>query len=174
MLLLEIFAAWLTADFVVGLVHWWEDRYGDPAWPILGRLVVEPNIRHHSDPRSFLSGNYWHRNYSSILPAAVVAAVSLACGEWWLLLVAVFASQGNEIHGWAHQKCSRFVRGLQMTGLLHSPEQHADHHERPFSTNYCTMTDWMNPVLERVRFWRGLEAVFSCVGIHPRLDREVA
>lgn len=174
MLLLEIFAAWLTADLAVGLVHWWEDRYGDPAWPILGRLVVEPNIRHHTHPRAFLAGNYWKRNCSSIVPAVAVALAAAACGEWWLATVAAFASQGNEIHGWAHQRCSRFVRGLQMTGILLSPEQHADHHEQPFSVNYCTMTDLVNPVLERIRFWRGLEAVFAVVGIRPRLAREAA
>lgn len=174
MSLLEVLAAWLAADLLVGVVHWWEDRYGDPSWPVIGRFVVEPNIRHHRDPRRFLAGNYWQRNYSSIVPAAVAAAVAAACGEWWLGLVVTFASQGNEVHGWAHQKCSRFVRGLQMTGILHSPEQHADHHEQPFDCNYCTMTDWVNPVLEWIGFWRHLEAAFSLVGIRPVPAREVA
>ena len=42
-------SAWLAADLVTGMVHWWEDRYGDPTWPVIGPLIVEPNIRHHAD-----------------------------------------------------------------------------------------------------------------------------
>lgn len=169
-----VFAAWLTADLVAGAVHWWEDRYGDPAWPFLGRVVVEPNIRHHREPRAFLAGNYWRRNSSTIVPAALACAVAAACGQWWLALVAAFASQANEIHGWAHQRCSRPVRGLQLLGILHSPEQHAIHHARPFDRHYCTMTDFVNPVLSTIGFWSAVEWVVACAGHRPRPERAEA
>lgn len=170
-----LLSAWLGADLVTGAVHWWEDRYGNPDWPVIGKFVVQPNILHHTDQRAFLAGNYWQRNWTTIVPALLIAAVAYACGQRWLAIVAMFSSQANELHGWAHQKCSRPIRGLQMLGILASPEDHAEHHETPYSTDFCVMTGWLNPVLERLRFWRTLEALVGCVtGIWPRVEREQA
>lgn len=50
---LYVMAAFLLADFVTGVFHWWEDRYGNPAWPVIGKLVVEPNILHHARNEKF-------------------------------------------------------------------------------------------------------------------------
>lgn len=168
-------AALLAADFLSGLVHWWEDRYGDVAWPVIGRHVIEPNVLHHADQMAFTAGSYWHRNWTSIVPAGIGAAVSLAAGQPFLALVLVLVSQANEIHAWAHQRCSRPVRGMQLLGMFCSPEQHARHHRRPFGSHYCTMTDFLNPLLEAVRFWPGLELlVHRTTGIAPRPDRQFA
>jgi hypothetical protein len=171
---LYVVSAWLAADIATGAVHWWEDRYGDPSWPILGAYVIEPNIRHHKDSRAMLAGGYWQRNWTTIVPAAVVAAVSLACGQPWLALVAGLATQANEIHGWAHQRCSRPIRGLQLLGVICSCDGHANHHRSPFSTDFCVMTDWTNPLLGAVGFWRSLEAIVGLFGIHPRSERAAA
>lgn len=167
--------AWLMADFVTAVIHWWEDRYGNPDWPVLGPLVVRPNIRHHVDQRAFLAGNYWQRNWTTIVPSAVVAAGMYLAGQPWWALVAVFASQANEIHGWAHQKCNRLIRGLQLLCLLSSPEDHAEHHEQPFNTDFCVMTGILNSGLELVAFWRTLETLIGkLTGIWPRSEREQA
>jgi len=171
---LYVVSAWLAADIATGAVHWWEDRYGDPTWPIIGAYVVEPNIRHHQEQRAFLAGGYWHRNWTTILPAAVAAAALLAAGSRWGALVAAFSSQANEIHGWAHRRCSRPIRGLQLLGVLSSQEGHAQHHRSPFSTDFCVMTDWTNPILGAVGFWRVLEAIVGLAGIHPRSERAAA
>jgi ubiquitin-conjugating enzyme E2 variant len=169
-----VFSAWIAADLLTGVVHWWEDRYGNPAWPIVGRLVVEPNIRHHADQREFLAGGYWHRNWTTIVPAASLACLALAIGQFWWALVAAFATQANEIHGWAHQRCSRPIRGLQLLGVLSSQEGHANHQRAPFATDFCVMTDWLNPILSAVNFWRGLEAAVGILGIRPRQERALA
>jgi hypothetical protein len=172
---LYFLAALLVADFLSGLAHWFEDRYGNPAWPVLGPHVIEPNIRHHVDQMAFTGGSYWHRNWTSIVPAGIVAAVSLAAGQHFLALIFVLVSQANEIHSWAHQRCSRPIRGIQLLGVCCSPEQHARHHRRPFAANFCTMTDFLNPLLEAARFWPGLEAlVHRTTGIAPRPDRQFA
>lgn len=169
-----VVSAWLAADLITGVVHWWEDRYGDPAWPILGAYVVAPNIRHHTDQREFLAGGYWQRNWTTIVPAGVASIGFLAAGLWWWALVAAFSTQANEIHGWAHQRCSRPIRGLQLLGVLSSQEGHSRHHRAPFSTDFCVLTDFTNSVLGAVGFWRGLEAVVGMVGIHPRSERATA
>lgn len=170
-----IATAWLAADFLSGLVHWLEDRYGDPAWPVLGPHVIEPNIRHHTDQLAFTLVGYWQRNWTSIVPASIAAAVAYACGHVFAALVLAMLSQANEIHAWAHQRCCRPIRGLQLLGVLQSPEQHATHHRRPFDTYYCVMTDWLNPLLARIGFWPGLETLVRRVtGIKPRPEREDA
>jgi ubiquitin-conjugating enzyme E2 variant len=169
-----VVSAWLAADIATGAVHWWEDRYGDPAWPIVGRFVVEPNILHHTDQRAFLQGSYWQRNWTTIVPAGVASIGFLAAGQWWWALVAAISTQANEVHGWAHQRCSRPIRGLQLLGVLSSQEGHARHHSAPFSTDFCVITDFTNPVLGAVGFWRGLESLIGMVGIHPRSERATA
>lgn len=169
-----IMTAWMAADLFTGIFHWLEDRYGDPSWPLIGPLVVEPNIRHHRDQRAFLTGNYWHRNSTTIVPTAAVCIIALMAGQWWLALVAAFSSQANEIHGWAHQRCSRPIRGLQLLGVLSSQEGHAMHHRTPFSTDFCVLTDWTNPVLSAIGFWWLLEEAARFLGIHPRHERETA
>ena len=167
-------SAFLFAELITGMVHWWEDRYGDPDWPLLGKYVVQPNIVHHSNQTAFTRGDYWTRNWTVFAPALTAAAVAAAFGQWWLALVAAIASQGNEIHCWSHQKCSRPIRGLQLLGVFQSPEQHAKHHTQPFDTNYCVMSDALNPVLQAIRFWQGLEWVVALFGVRPRDERRVA
>lgn len=172
---LLILAAWIVADFLSGLVHWWEDRYGDPEWPILGPHVIGPNIRHHEDQLAFTLAGYWTRNWTSIVPAGIAAAVAYACGHKFFALVLAMLSQANEVHAWSHQKCSRPIRGLQLLGVFQSPEQHARHHKQPFDTNYCTLSDWLNPLLSAAGFWPGLEVMVArFTGIRPRPEREVA
>jgi len=52
-IILEIVITFLIADLVSGLLHWFEDAYGQEHWPITGRLITRPNILHHYDPRYF-------------------------------------------------------------------------------------------------------------------------
>lgn len=167
--------AWLLADFMSGVVHWWEDRYGDPTWPIVGRLVVAPNILHHTDQLAFTRGNYWRRNWTTLVPALTAAGLAGWAG-WWILAAAlVILSQANEIHAWAHQRCCRPVRGLQLLGILQSPMQHAEHHRKPFDRNYCTVSDLLNPVLAAIGWWPAIEAVVGWIfNVWPRLERETA
>jgi hypothetical protein len=167
-------SAWLAADFAAGVFHWIEERYGDPSWPIVGKLVIEPNILHHTDQMRFTHGSYWTRNWTTIMPSMAVAAVAACLGLYWLSLVFVIVSQANEIHCWSHQKCNRFIRGLQLLGVLQSPEQHKTHHRIPFDTSFCTMTDILNPVLNSIGFWRYAEAVVGIFGTRPRPERESA
>lgn len=172
---LHVLSAWLAADLVTGAVHWWEDRYGDPAWPFIGRHVVAPNILHHEDPRAFLAGGLIARNWTAAAPALALAAVFAVLGWWWLALVGVFAACANEVHAWSHQRCSRPIRGLQLLGVLASAEDHARHHRSPFGGDYCVMTGWLNPVLEAVGFWRLAEASIGwTVGVWPRGERAAA
>lgn len=48
----------LVADFLTGLVHWWEDAYADPRWPWpWGLLVAQPNTSTRPGSPSRASGS---------------------------------------------------------------------------------------------------------------------
>lgn len=68
----QVFLLWIAADFITGVIHWWEDTYGNPNWPIVGKYVVEPNLVHHKHPAKLLEGSYWNRINTSFIPAAIL------------------------------------------------------------------------------------------------------
>ena len=61
------------------------------------------------------------------------------------------------------------VHWLQRAGLILSPEHHAIHHAAPHDRHYCITVGWMNPMLDKLGFFRGLEAVVA--RISPRALR---
>jgi ubiquitin-conjugating enzyme E2 variant len=147
-----VILSWLFADFIAGVFHMLEDSYLDEHTPILGKLVGGPNKAHHTDPMGFLNGSYWYRNYTTIIPALIAAAISYFYFPF-LVLTFLFVSQANEIHGWSHQKCNSLIRAFQETGILASPRHHLGHHESPYHIRYCVMSNWLNPFLDMINFW---------------------
>lgn len=165
---MDVLACILIADFLTGIIHWTEDTYGLPTWPLLGREVIEPNIRHHESPAEFTMTSFVYRNYQVIGIAALALSILAGAGllNWQVTLIAVLASMGNEVHAWTHKRPRwAIVRLMQEMKILISPEQHAKHHRRPYDTNYCTLTNWLNPVLDAARFWRAAEWSLSLVGV---------
>lgn len=169
----KIFLCIFIADFVTGLLHWLEDTYGLPTWPIIGQEVIEPNIQHHEHPGWIGSmSTIVSRNYQTMIPAT--AAAMLAIWAWgsfgcYFALTVVLAGLGNEVHTWCHRSNGRLISFLQGIGLAQSPRQHAKHHRAPFDSYFCTLTNFTNECLELVNFWRGLEwAVSKALGIHPK------
>lgn len=162
----------LAADFLSGLVHWWEDTYGDPAWPLLGRTVVEPNIEHHQDPLAFTRRSAWSRNYQTVLPAAAIGAALWAWQgwAWWpAQLTLLLLSWANEVHCWSHRAVNPWpIALLQEMHVLQTSRHHARHHRAPFATQFCVLTNWLNPLLERAQFWAALERLVAACGVPPK------
>lgn len=171
---LYIVFAIAMADFLTGIFHWWEDRYGNPDWYIWGDIIVKPNILHHQDPSAFTRGSYLKRNWTSLLPTLLISSVFFIYQYYFWSLVFVFASQSNEVHCWEHIKPNRFIRFLQKMNVLQNKKTHALHHKRPYDTNYCVMTMMVNPILNRIYFWYWLETtIYWITGIRPRKEREI-
>lgn len=172
----DVLIAWLIADLGSGLFHWFEDRYGDPDWPWpFGEHVARPNIEHHSDPFKITRSSYLARNATTLIPTVPAAAVAAWFGLWSVAAGLLWLSQANELHAWAHQKCSRPIRLLQRVGIVQSPRAHARHHARPFDRSYCVCTNYLNPILESVGFWPGLELLVAIVfRVRPRPERSSA
>lgn len=173
--IVQVLTAWFIADFGSGLVHWWEDRYGNPDWPWpWGEHVVKPNIEHHYDQLKITRSNYFARNCTTLIASAPFVVVAIYF-KWWAVAVGfLWLSQANEIHTWSHQRCSLPIRLLQEAGLLLNPRSHAVHHKRPFDKNYCACTDYLNPILTAIEFWPRLERIIAMLtGIRPRRERAV-
>lgn len=171
MLCLQSIGVLLCADFLSGFFHWLEDTYGNPNWKFIGKHIIEPNLLHHHEPRAFLKGNYWQRNNTSIITGIILIALPLLFGCFSLFYVAciALASQSNEIHRKSHQtnkENGAIITLLQSIGLLQSRRHHGMHHQSPYNINYCIITNYLNPILEFIRFFRGMEwflATFFCI-----------
>ncbi|ABI67354.1 hypothetical protein Mmar10_3075 [Maricaulis maris MCS10] len=165
----------LFADLMSGIVHWYIDTYGDPKTPILGRHVYWPTINHHAQPLDCTRASFWSRNGPNLALSAAFLVVFAATGlinafTLSALATGVFAS---EIHVWSHKpkrKRPMIVRWLQASGVLLSPKEHWQHHTYAHNTRYCTVTNLLNPVLDRLRVFRLVEGVVE--GLARRKPRD--
>ena len=89
-ILLDIFLVILAVDFASGLLHWLEDSYGHADWPVTGKWITAPNIRHHEAPAAFTE-NSWLRSAAVLLVigAVIVAGAWLAGMLTWQVLLFV-------------------------------------------------------------------------------------
>jgi hypothetical protein len=169
----------LVADFISGLFHWLEDSYGDPSWPLVGRLVTQANIIHHFEPRHMTYHSWLSSARGPMAGAAVLLAVAYLAQVpiWPVFLLAIVLGNANEIHKWAHRsrkENGRLITSLQRVGLLQSRRQHAKHHQARKDSHYCVVTNYLNPVLEGVRFWSFLEAaIYLLLRVRRRVDPSI-
>ncbi len=174
---LQIAGCILVADFLSGLFHWLEDSYGQTHWPILGKAVIEPNLKHHSDPRAMTKNSWWKSADLQVLLGGVYLALRWLMNAltWRKALVVSVLVNANEIHKWAHRnpkENGRVITWLQKHHIVQSPRQHGQHHRGLKNSAYCTLTDHLNPLLDRLRFWVRIEvAVYKMFGVRRRLDR---
>jgi plasmanylethanolamine desaturase len=151
-----------TAEFFAGAVHWFEDAYVREDTPILGRFMARPNIVHHHYPRHMTRNSWWQSSWDLCLLSALLVLVAWSCGclTWQVWLFALVAANANEIHKWTHRtrtENGRVISFLQDIRVLQTARHHARHHTDPKNSHYCTMTNFLNPVLDRIGFWDGLE-----------------
>lgn len=162
-LVLQLLLGWLLADFLSGVLHWIEDRFGPGRehWPVLGSLIFTPNIVHHDDPTAFLDSGFVGRNWTTWAAVApIMMLLVLAFGlQPWICAAAIGGAMANEIHAWAHRKtlAPRWALRLQAVGMLQSPRHHAVHHVPDHRRHYCIISDWVNPVLDHFEFWHSIE-----------------
>lgn len=174
---LAIPLALLLADFVGGLVHWAADTYFSEDTPVIGPALIKPFREHHVYPRDICT-----HTFVSIVGNVCILAVPVLSMCLYLLWITqhgllafailctslmVAATVGtNVFHKWAHQENpSAAVRWLQRTRLVLEPRHHQVHHTEPFEMHYCITNGWLNPLLNKIRFFRKLEAGLRFLGI---------
>ncbi|HLH52436.1 MAG TPA: fatty acid desaturase CarF family protein [Verrucomicrobiae bacterium] len=179
MIVFELIGVVLVADFLSGLFHWLEDAYGREGWPITGRLVTIPNILHHHEPRHFTRHGWLESSWLLLCLGLVVLAVAWVCGwlTWEVWLVVILGGNANQIHKWAHRTPAEngpLIALLQRILLVQTARHHALHHTDPKNSHYCVLTNFLNPILDGVRLWDGLEWVtWRAFGVRRRIDTSV-
>lgn len=183
--LLAIPIALVLGDFAGGLVHWAADTYFSEDTPILGQALIKPFRQHHVYPRDICT-----HNLVSIVGNVCILAVPLLTVCLYLLwisdhgllafvilcttLMAAATVATNLFHKWAHQeRPSESVRWLQRMRLVLEPEHHQVHHTEPFNMHYCITNGWLNPLLNRIGFFRKLEAMLRFFGIEAAKENGV-
>jgi hypothetical protein len=169
---LTIFMAWLIADFMSGVVHWAQDRLLDVETAFnFTNSIKRDNDLHHEKPAAMLQISFWENIQISAYFAWPISAILFVMDAPPIITLAVFFSAlGNGVHRWAHMppgKVNIFIKSLQRVGLLCSFNQHSGHHfvngELVMKENatraYCVMSNYLNPVLDRIKFWNLLEYV---------------
>jgi ubiquitin-conjugating enzyme E2 variant len=176
----------LAADLVSGLVHWGADTWGNQTWPIVGPTLIRSFREHHVDASAITRHDFVETNGATalvLLPllAGVHAVTPFGTAAWtpvhsraavFTLSLAFFVFMTNQIHKWSHVDVAPApVRLLQSAGLILTTEHHRGHHAGQHTRHYCITTGWMNPLLDRVDFFRRSERVVQAVtGLRPRED----
>ena len=174
--ILQALGVILLADFVAGLAHWLEDAYGSEATPVVGPLMIKPNIIHHHYPRLFTKNNWWQSSWDLLALGVVILGLAAWLGyfNWQVVLFVVISVNANQVHKWSHMtraEVGPVVAFLQDIRVLQTPRHHALHHTDPKNTYYCPVTNLVNPLLEAVDFWGQLEALIEAItGITHRHD----
>ncbi|MEP6637687.1 MAG: fatty acid desaturase CarF family protein [Acidobacteriota bacterium] len=165
-------------DLVSGLVHWTADTYFSEETPVVGASLVKPFRMHHQYPRDICT----HNLVSTVGNVCIIAVPMLAgClyllwqwpGSGWLefAILCITLMSGatvatNQFHKWAHQEDpSPLVRRLQRMRLVLNPDHHQVHHTHPFNVHYCITNGWLNPLLNKIRFFRRLEGSLRLLGV---------
>jgi ubiquitin-conjugating enzyme E2 variant len=159
----------LAADLVSGLVHWAEDTYArfKPRRKLRWiNLIARDNEVHHRRPRDFLKRSWWQSSWDLVLLGALIIAAAHALGHlsWAVLLFVVLSINANQMHKWAHRNPREnpaLVTWLQRVHLLQTPRRHGKHHGGQRDSHYCVVTNFLNPLLEEVNFWRRLERLVA-------------
>jgi TMEM189-like protein len=165
---------YVVADFISGFVHWAGDTLGDAQTPVFGRGFVTPFRYHHVDPKDVTLHDFVETNGNNCIVVAPVLGVLMmvtprTVGLWFyacttMVFTSLFLFCTNQFHKWAHEeRASGLIRRFQRMGLILSPERHALHHASPQDRSYCITVGWMNPVLDRIGFFRACEAIVSRV-----------
>jgi ubiquitin-conjugating enzyme E2 variant len=183
--LLAIPLSLVLGDLVSGLVHWTADTYFSEDTPIIGPSLVKPFRLHHLYPRDICTHDLVTTVGNVCILAVPVLGVCISLLWFWeasswlaflilcISLMSLATVLTNQFHKWAHQEApSRFVRLLQGTRLVLRPDHHQIHHTKPFNMHYCITNGWLNPLLNRIGFFRGLEAGLRSIGIEVATGSE--
>jgi len=180
----------LIADFMSGLVHWAADTWGNLEWPFVGRTFIRSFREHHVAPSAMCNHDFVETNGDNLmailLPLYLLVRTDIlrnstdGISPYWFdvftycfwLSAAVGVAFTNQFHQWSHTyRPPTVVTWLQKSGIILPKDNHLIHHRPAFDGYYCITTGWLNPVLEKTRFWKGLEALVSkATGLIPRED----
>ncbi|HKO97780.1 MAG TPA: fatty acid desaturase CarF family protein [Pyrinomonadaceae bacterium] len=172
-------------DLVTGIVHWIGDTYFEEDTPIIGPGFVKPFRLHHIYPRDICTHNIVTTLGNSCIMAVPLlsfclyllltgpVAAWLAFAVLFTTILAIATVATNQFHKWAHDPQPKAIaRLLQRCRLVLEPSHHAKHHTTPHDSHYCITNGWLNPLLNKIKFFRRLEVFLRFWGIKPARSRD--
>lgn len=165
-----------AADMASGLAHWGGDTWGSEQWPLIGQTVIRTFREHHVDQLAITRHDAIEVNATSAMLAVPLLAIAhwIAPAHPFVATVIMWTCIGgimtNQIHSWSHRSHNPWwIRALQRSRIILSPEAHALHHDKPYADHYCITTGWLNSFFATVKFWRGMEWIITkLTGAIPR------
>lgn len=164
------------ADIGSGVYHWSMDNYGDKDTPIFG-TQIEAFQGHHELPwtityRQFSNNIYKICQASAPFSLAGLLLLDNSFAILWMATAITFINMSQELHKWSHQgpsQTAEWINALQDKGIIITRKSHLAHHRPPFDGNYCIVSGHMNPLLDNIGFFRGLEnIVYKATGNKAR------
>jgi hypothetical protein len=166
--------AYVASDMLSGMVHWAGDTIGNERVPFLGPNFIRPFREHHFDQKGITQHDFIETNGNNcILMLGPLAFAFLLLprretfgffASIFVGFMALFAVATNQFHKWAHaDDPPAIARVLQRWSLILSPRHHDIHHAAPHDKHYCITVGWLNPILNRARFFRLAEALIARV-----------
>lgn len=173
--LIEFVLTLAAVDFVSGFFHWAEDTFWDENTPIVGKWIVVPNVIHHENPAAFTEKTWWQSSWDLFLISVIIAMMAFSYNAltWHVILFCILGANANQLHKYAHMPTSNvpvLVRWLQRLRILQSARDHGAHHRGDKNMAYCVITPFLNPVLDLLGFWRGLERITVPLFGSPRRE----
>mmetsp|Transcript_38457 Transcript_38457/g.53561 ORF Transcript_38457/g.53561 Transcript_38457/m.53561 type:complete len:261 (+) Transcript_38457:240-1022(+) len=172
--------AMVISDVITGLMHWGFDTWGTIETPVFGAFIRSFR-EHHLDAAEMCNHDFVETNADSALGSVpvlfyfvfVAPTSTIGWGFYSILIwTSLLTTLTNEFHKWSHlRKRNAIVAFLQDWHIILPPRHHHVHHTSPHDEYYCITNGWMNPVLEKVNFWKNLEtAITKLTGAIPRED----
>ena len=158
----------VAIDFLSGFVHWFFDTQVKPSNTFLGRIAVDI-LDHHVRPGRTAEVGFmtsaWRPALMVAMPLVSIAVLLpwpswLAASIFWIGFLSVVVPQ---THKEAHMsERPAMITWMQKTHLIINPDSHQAHHDDN-RESFCVFTGWLNPILNKTRFWRGMELLFDRV-----------
>ncbi|AGC02193.1 putative ubiquitin-conjugating enzyme E2 [Acanthamoeba polyphaga moumouvirus] len=158
----------------MGIYHWVKDTYFSPFTPIIGSTFIWGSRLHHVRPRHVLESNdldlFWDSGKWTLiwmLPVFYIIGINPFTLSLFLTI-----SINDIVHKYAHaydNERPQWATFLQNINIFQSHDEHHLHHIAPHEINYCPITPFVNPILEKINFWRKLEQyIENHLGVKPR------
>ena len=127
-----IIPAYIVADFLSGIIHWFGDTYSGYGLEFL----FESFIEHHEFPTVMCQRDYFQISFDSYLFYLVVRAMGVRTP--FSSFLALFIIHANYFHRECHKlnKTNLFFTFTQKYGLTLPPKLHHVHHTSPFNRYY--------------------------------------
>lgn len=180
----------LYADLISGIVHWLADTYGEITWPIVG-IFIHSFREHHVDSTKITKYDWIGTNGDNCMVVFLTLWIPFvtfkvleeyfyykfsnifkSCVYTFWILQSIFVAVTNQIHKASHQfRPHWFWKLLQDHHIILTKKTHNIHHVYPFDKNYTITTGWLNPLLNKINFWRSMEYIIEKItGQKARID----